>query len=105
MNGGGRSRCDAILSAVDVLLKAVGDTPIMRTKKWAVEADPDHPGPRGLYQEVSQADGLRTADRAVCTLGSRVSRETFLGTVYLEERGYRDGVLEKQFRGLESHLK
>lgn len=23
--------------AVDVLLKAVGDTPIMKTKKWAVE--------------------------------------------------------------------
>lgn len=37
MSGGGRGRCDALLSAVDVLLKAVGDTPIMRTKKWAVE--------------------------------------------------------------------
>lgn len=32
-----RARCDAALPAVDVLLKAVGDTPIMRTKKWAVE--------------------------------------------------------------------
>lgn len=32
-----RARCHAVLSAVDVLLKAVGDTPIMRTKKWAVE--------------------------------------------------------------------
>uniref|UniRef100_A0A8C3Y6F7 Ubiquitin-like protein ATG12 n=63 Tax=Passeriformes TaxID=9126 RepID=A0A8C3Y6F7_CATUS len=37
MSGGGRARCDAVLPAVDVLLKAVGDTPIMRTKKWAVE--------------------------------------------------------------------
>lgn len=37
MSGGGRARCDALFSAVDVLLKAVGDTPIMRTKKWAVE--------------------------------------------------------------------
>ena len=25
------------VSSVDVLLKAVGDTPIMKTKKWAVE--------------------------------------------------------------------
>ncbi|XP_039586788.1 ubiquitin-like protein ATG12 [Passer montanus] len=33
----GRARRDAALPAVDVLLKAVGDTPIMRTKKWAVE--------------------------------------------------------------------
>ena len=27
----------ACVSSVDVLLKAVGDTPIMKTKKWAVE--------------------------------------------------------------------
>ncbi|XP_070268599.1 ubiquitin-like protein ATG12 isoform X1 [Myotis yumanensis] len=28
---------DLRLSQVDILLKAVGDTPIMKTKKWAVE--------------------------------------------------------------------
>lgn len=37
MSGERRARSDAPLPAVDVLLKAVGDTPIMRTKKWAVE--------------------------------------------------------------------
>ncbi|XP_023802421.1 ubiquitin-like protein ATG12 [Cyanistes caeruleus] len=37
MSDGGRALCDTLFPAVDVLLKAVGDTPIMRTKKWAVE--------------------------------------------------------------------
>lgn len=35
--GGGPAVTWRALPAVDVLLKAVGDTPIMRTKKWAVE--------------------------------------------------------------------
>lgn len=31
--------CVFLFLPVDVLLKAVGDTPIMKTKKWAVERE------------------------------------------------------------------